>query len=227
MTLWHRAPREVYRVYGEDEYLAENDVHANEESSRADEGSQLSSATNDPSRVLDGAASEDVRTVPAYRDEGHPTVVSSRSPGSRSGRLVGLGLLIGVTVGAFALVVLNASHRPPIAPGSGVAQSARAGAASHTSAANHASDASHTSAGVPTNPEPAIHMATVPLSHARVSVRPSVRLLAHPRSRTDSPTESAPNASSIEPWQSRPSTPELPESDAAATPIDGEFDFER
>jgi hypothetical protein len=186
MTLWHRAPREVYRVYAEDEYLAQSDAHADEQT----------------------------WTPPSH---------------SRSGRLVGLGLLVGVTVGAFALVALNASQRAPMAPQSRVAQSPRVGAASRTSTANDASDASDASAGLPTNPGPAIHTATVPISHARVSVRSLARSLSHQVYRAESPTASTPIPSSMEPWQSQQSTPELPEPDVdvPATALAGEFDFER
>jgi hypothetical protein len=217
-------------VYGEDEYLAGSDAHADEQTwtPGTNEGPQVSPAADDPSRVLGGAANEDVRAAPPHRVEGHPTVVSPRPSRSRPGRLVGLGLLVGVTVGAFALVALNASHRAPMAPQSGVAQSPRVGAVSRTSTANDASDASNASAGLPTNPGP-VHPATVPISHARVSVRSLARSLSHQPSRAESPTESTPIPSSMEPWQSQQSTPELPEPDVdvPATAVAGEFDFER
>jgi hypothetical protein len=73
MSLWHRAPREVYRVYGEDEYLV-----------------------GDPVPGAEDAPAEKVTLDESF---------------SHSRRLLGLGLLAVVTVGALALVVLNASHR--------------------------------------------------------------------------------------------------------------------
>src|ERR1700684_743101 len=99
MSLWQRTPREVYRVYGEDEYLA-------------DDGQ----STGEPARARPGQA-----------DGEHGRSVGASSQSYRSqGRLIGLGLLMGVTVGAVALVVLNISHRSFAAPHQGVRQSAPA-----------------------------------------------------------------------------------------------------
>jgi hypothetical protein len=106
MTLWHRAPREVYRVYGEDEYLAEEALSAGQESppSPADEYEADRSAAVG---------------LPSHR--------------SRSGRLAGLGLLAGVTMAAFGLVALHANHRSPTASRIVVAQTTRASIAAHAS----------------------------------------------------------------------------------------------
>jgi hypothetical protein len=82
MTFWHRAPREVYRVYGEDEYLAEEH-----------DGVELP-----PGGERDGQMDR-------------PVTVSSGPSGSHAARLLGLGLLAGVTLGAVGLVVSNLSHR--------------------------------------------------------------------------------------------------------------------
>jgi hypothetical protein len=84
MTLWHRAPRAVYRVYGEEEYLAEQH---------------------------DGV--EEPPPGGADRQTGRPVIVSSAPRGSHAARLLGLGLLAGVTLGAVGLVVSNLSHRAP------------------------------------------------------------------------------------------------------------------
>jgi hypothetical protein len=195
MTLWHRAPREVYRVYGQDEYLAEDDL-------------QVGEAFSAP------PAGEEAR-------------------GSRSGRLVGLGVLVGVTVGALGLVVLNVWHQRSAAPRSVVAQSARARAAGHSSAASRvstasrASTASHVSVRVPTGAEPATHTSTRPASHVSASVRPPARPLVRSPSRGGTPTRPVSNAVSVGPWRGRLSTSELPASDAGPPTIDGEFDFER
>lgn len=87
MMPWQRALREVYRVYGEDEYLAAQDQP---------EGDQ---PRVDASEGVEG----DSRVV----------LASSISRGLRQGRLIGLGLLIGVMIGTVCLVVVNMSHRSP------------------------------------------------------------------------------------------------------------------
>ncbi|HEX4837473.1 MAG TPA: hypothetical protein VFV03_02975, partial [Solirubrobacteraceae bacterium] len=104
MTLWHRAPREVYRVYGEDEYLADD-------APSAGDGSHPTQAHE--------------------HEIDHHAAAASWSHRSRSGRLVGLGLLVGVTVSALGLVAVNTAHRPPAASRAGVTQIARAGAGHH------------------------------------------------------------------------------------------------
>jgi hypothetical protein len=189
MTFWHRAPREVYRVYGQDEYLAEDDLQVAEASSASPSG-----------------------------EEAH---------GSRSGRLVGLGVLVGVTVGALGLVMLNVSHQRSAAPRSVVAQSARARAAGRPSAVSRASTASHAFVRVPTGAEPATHTSTRPASRVPASVRPPARPLVRSPSRGGTPTRPVSNAASVGPWRGQLSTSELPASDAGAPTIDGEFDFER
>lgn len=90
MSLWRRAPRQVYRVYGEDEYLAEEHVAADTE---------FLGEAEDPRSYESGS---EIRTA------AHPT-------GSRTSRLVGVGLLLGVTVGAAGLVLSHLSHEtsPP------------------------------------------------------------------------------------------------------------------
>jgi hypothetical protein len=80
VTLWKRAPRSVYSVYGEQEYLSGGDLDAGEQ-------------------------------------ESSPAIAYEPSSASRSTRLLGLGLLVGVILSAIALVALNASH--PGAPSRG------------------------------------------------------------------------------------------------------------
>lgn len=87
MMPWQRAPREVYRVYGEDEYLAAEDRPTSER----------------PHVSASDSVEEDSRVA----------LASPASHGSGQGRLIGLGLLIGVTIGAVGLVVVNMSHRSP------------------------------------------------------------------------------------------------------------------
>src|SRR5258708_36868221 len=96
VTFWQRTPREVYSVYGEEEYLSENDAHAS------------------------GQASQPLA------EEGSPVFAGAGSRHSRSGRLLGLGMLLGVTVGALGLVAVNAS-RPPAPPANGTLRGAPPG----------------------------------------------------------------------------------------------------
>ncbi|HXC24229.1 MAG TPA: hypothetical protein VNU28_06565 [Solirubrobacteraceae bacterium] len=108
MSLWHRAPREVYRVYGEDRYLDAETAQLEEAATvERDEGGEGS------------------WSAPAH--PGDRGVSSVRSRESHAGRLVGLGLLVGVILATLALVLLNASRRhraviEPAARGVGVAE---------------------------------------------------------------------------------------------------------
>lgn len=139
MTLWRRAPREVYRVYGEDEYLGEGETHvgeqpwltAHEQSLPASLHEHLDSPSDSPPEIADR---EDVVRGNARRVDGIDRIAAiSPTRASRSVTLVAFGLLGGVTVSVLALVVLNASHRSP-AQRSEVAQSTRTLTAGDTSA---------------------------------------------------------------------------------------------
>jgi hypothetical protein len=105
VTLWHRVPRAVYSVYGEEEYLSEDGVHARGEEPSAHELGE------EPST---------------------PHLVEAPSRRSSPARLVGLGLLMGVIVSAAALVVLNVAHRPAAAS-STVSHAGSAHTATHAS----------------------------------------------------------------------------------------------
>jgi hypothetical protein len=195
MTLWQRAPREVYRVYGEDEYLAEGEVHAATES----------------------------RSVP----------VSEEAHGPRSGRLLGLGLLVGVTVGALGLVVLNVSHRGTAGSRLGVSHRAAEGAVRHTSApartspelAIHGSAAPVSRPGAPSPPmRSAVRPQQVPST--RLTTRQPVGLSLRRRSRAARPSESTPIDASVERGRLWPVMSVPTASEAAVPPADGEFGFE-
>lgn len=114
MSLWRRAPRQVYRVYGEDEYLAEEHVAADAEFLR---GAEDSRSYENGSEI---------------RAAAHPT-------GSRTPRLVGVGVLLGVTVGAAGLVLSHLSHdaSPPRVSSSGPSVLHRASGASSGSVSQH------------------------------------------------------------------------------------------
>jgi hypothetical protein len=171
MTLWRRAPREVYRVYGEDEYLSEDSIHTSEE--------ELS-----------------------------PPLVDAQAHASRAGRLIALGLLVGVTVGAIALVASNVSRQHSV-PRSDVRHSASASVAVTRWAPATAS----------ANRGPAIHVSSGGRPRARVTERPPhAAMLTKPILR---------QTPLVEPRQIWYPTAAHPESGGAPTPIDTEFDFER
>ncbi len=94
MTLWQRAPRAVYSVCGEDEYLSEDGLHA-----AGDEPGARHLGDEPGARHL-------------VEEPSTPYLAQAPLRSSSSGRLVGLGLLVGVIVSAAVLVVLNRAHRP-------------------------------------------------------------------------------------------------------------------
>jgi hypothetical protein len=106
VTLWRRAPREVYRVYGEDEYFAETGAGSvDEDTGSAEEGSVA---------------------------HGHPSIrppFEAPSPVFTPGRVLALALLTASALGALALVVLNGAppHSPHPRPGLGRVPRAIAG----------------------------------------------------------------------------------------------------
>jgi hypothetical protein len=103
MSLWHRAPREVYRVYGEDQYL-EGEIASREDATTVDLGTSVDASW--------AALDSDAPPLPP-RAEGSSSAVPS---GPHAGRMVGIGLLIGVGLATVVLVFLNASHRHKVAP---------------------------------------------------------------------------------------------------------------
>jgi hypothetical protein len=85
MSFWRRAPRQVYRVYEEDDFLA--DEHS----------------TAEPKYLREAEESG--------THENSPEFGSAASPlGSRMTRFVGVGLLLGVTVGAVGLILSHLTH---------------------------------------------------------------------------------------------------------------------
>jgi hypothetical protein len=219
MTLWRRAPREVYRVYGEDEYLAEDEPIVGE---------------------LAGTAGGD-------GDGRHFTIGRSRSPGSRSGRLIGLGLVVGVTLGVAGLVVRNVSDDTSSVPRLGAPQSTpRTPVAHSASIGMHAGSASvvRRSPGARSGVQGNNDLRGQVGSDLRAQVgermgaqgrtggirtqasishfTPSCHDLGVERSR-----ESAPRAAQAFPQQSQTSTSESPRSQTTASSIANEFDFER
>jgi hypothetical protein len=183
VTFWQRTPREVYSVYGEEEYLSENDIHAS------------------------GQASQ-----PPAEGEGSPLFTGGGSH-SRSGRLLGLGLLLGVTVGAFGLVAVNA-FRPRGAPTNGVVRGAQASAPGRPPATASARPGPAHRSQAFAVPGSATHAAAPP------RVRPS-------RSRGLDSAKEGPSSGVQAPHPIQRLETEVSSRNVSRIPIDGEFDFER
>ncbi len=204
MSLWHRAPREVYRVYGEDRYL---------EGDTAPEGvtvAQEDATAADPdSRGVASWAAFAADVAPASADTAGSS--SARPSGSHAGRMVGVGLLVGVGLATLALVFLNIAHRRGAAPepvgqgiGAGVEQGVqRATGPGRAQAIRHslnsgAVQASHSSAS-PVRP---IRVSGSTLQHrAPVGRRPDIA--AHPERALSAvlqtPGKGAPAMAAVEP----------------------------
>ena len=90
MSLWRRAPRQVYCVYGQDEYLSEA-------ASAGDTELQQHEAERD------------------FADRAPEVGVAAPGARSRGPRLIGVGLLLGAAIGAGGLVVshLHSQSSPP------------------------------------------------------------------------------------------------------------------
>jgi hypothetical protein len=112
MSFWHRAPRAVYRVYDEDEYLAGPDAHGGEQAGPGHESQGLTSGFGH----IDVGHSNDARAVPeAHAREPHD-VFTARSHRHRQGRMLALTVLCVVAASAAALVAFEVSHRSAPAP---------------------------------------------------------------------------------------------------------------
>lgn len=114
MTLWHRAPRAVYRVYDEDEYFAGTGEPSGDEPGP---GSAQDAPASGLGRI-DPALHGDLGAESAmYGTKGHREF-AALSRGHNAVRLLAIGLLVGVTVSAASLVALELlghSH-PGLAP---------------------------------------------------------------------------------------------------------------
>lgn len=206
MSLWRRAPRQVYRVYGEDEYLAEERVAADAEFPR---GAEDSHSYEERSEL--GAAT--------------PTT-ASRTP-----RLVGVGLLLGATVGAAGLVYSHLSHEasPPRVSSSGPSVLRRASGANsgsvsqHTFAAASAGSESATRSKGASTSRASASGHTVSGSVARHRVSGLVAAVRHPyRSRQST---GALTAGPL--WRSSKTAPVPSEALISFAASGGEFEFER
>lgn len=217
MTLWHRSPREVYRVYGEEEYLAGEDMRV-ELSSSWSVDDELTQAN------LDGDGREPERLA-THQGEGGPAVANPHTPARRSVRLASLGLLVGTAIGVFGLLgSRDRSARPPalrsVDPGEHQVHttsqvSPSAGASLESRSANRMSA------------QAAAHAASAPTMGLPDSERPPAR----PRSRIWSPavgsTGPAPCVISMQSWPCRSAGIEPRTFGTVTAPVDVEFSFER
>ncbi|MFZ1925432.1 MAG: hypothetical protein WAU42_04730, partial [Solirubrobacteraceae bacterium] len=116
MSLWHRAPREVYRVYGEDQYLEGETAPEGETALPED-----TTAVEPDSRRVASWTAFAADVPPALPGTaGSPSALPG---GSRAGRLAGVGLLVGVGLATLVLGFSNLSDRhgaPPDPVGQGV-----------------------------------------------------------------------------------------------------------
>jgi hypothetical protein len=182
---WQRTPREVYRVYGEDEYLSAEDR-----------------PTSEP-HLSDGDS---------IGEDSSSALVSPISRSSHLGRLIGLGLLIAVTLGAISLVVVNMSRRSP--SGLGLSRSAPARISGLPRGARIASSKA-TFDG---------QLAAKPSSGRRSLGHPLIPRAIH-RFAGGGTQKSTPLRASIAP--APPLNGQVSVSQSEASPVDGEFDFER
>jgi hypothetical protein len=109
MSLWQRAPREVYRVYGDDQYL-EGESFAEGDGAQREQTTEVApeeSTTGSWTAFAGGAPAP-----PAGNDGSSPL----RSSRSHAGRMLGFGLLVGVSLATLAVLLLNLSHRQEVAP---------------------------------------------------------------------------------------------------------------
>ncbi len=187
MMPWQRAPREVYRVYGEDEYLSAEDRPTSERP-------HVSGGDS----IGEGSSS---------------ALVSPISRGSHLGRLIGLGLLVIVTIGAISLVVVNMSRRSP-SPGLGLSRSAPARISGLPQGARIASSKA-TFDG---------QLAAKPSSGRRPLGHPLMPRTIH-RFAGRGAQKSTQLRASIAP--APPLNGQVSVSQSEASPVDGEFDFER
>lgn len=206
MSLWRRAPRQVYRVYGEDEYLSEEPEAADVEYLQKTE---------------DSVPRE---TRPEIGVEAPPT-------GSRTPRSVAIGLLLGVTIGAAGLVFSHLSHKTSSfrvgSPGSSALRPASV--ASSGSVSEHTSGEASARSGSATRSK-GRSMSRAPVSGyspsgsvGRRRVPGSVAPVQEPHRFRQSPPAWMAGA----PWRSPEATSVPSEAPGSFAASGGEFEFER
>jgi hypothetical protein len=221
MSLWHRAPREVYRVYGEDQYLEGETAPEGETALR--EGT----TTVEP----DGRGMASWTAFAADVPPASPDIAGSSSAcpsGSHTGRLIGVGLLVGVGLATLVLVFLNLTHGHGAAPGL-VGQGARVEGGqrvARAAGAGRASATAHSWSRPASTPHSSASTAIVPERRSRSTLNdeapPAGGSDPDPRaqrvwSAVPRPSGDAVSASPVV----RPSAPELPAPDPVELPALG------
>ncbi len=167
MSLWRRAPREVYRVYGEDQYLEEETAPEGQTAPEVETAAQKDSTAAEPdSRGMASWAAFAADVPPA--SAGIAGSSSARPSGSHAGRLVGVGLLGGVGLATLALVFLNMAHWRGAAPepvGRGIRAEVEQGV-EHATGPGRAQAIAHS---VNSRPVQASHSSLPPVRPIRVS----------------------------------------------------------
>ena len=232
MSLWHRAPREVYRVYGEEEYLSGEDGPAVPEESVVSSWPDTSSPRPADAEFPDhGVYAGPVGPVgPSADAEGyqsHPGLAAGRyatsSPthASRSGRIVGLGLLVGVVVITLGLIVLTVVHGSAVKPHATMRAGTDAVVNSGTSTLEGVASSDRASGpNRASSAAPAKHSAA-PAKH-RVAPPWSVKSGTHPRAHAPRIQRQASSGLPVD-----SSAPSWSPGVAAARSTEDEFDFER
>jgi hypothetical protein len=204
MSFLHRAPRQVYHVYGEDEHLAEE--HMATESEGLQEVEESGSC------------------------ERRPEIGLSPPTGSRVARLAGVGLLLGISVGAAGLVLSHLTHEasPPRRGSSGPSTVRRMPAASSGSFPRRAFG------GAPADPESASHSTGRSMSHAPVSGHASSARAAERHvsgsvaAKRERPSrQSAPTWRDGSTWRMHEAASAAFEASVSFAASGGEFEFER
>jgi hypothetical protein len=223
MSLWQRAPREVYRVYGEDEFFSEEGIDGEPPEHRIDalprahdstvhrgEGDERVSEDAPAAwGVVEGGEGAGV-DQDAHAHEAASRAYEHRSSGARS-RLVGLALLAAVTLGVGALVLLDVSRYP----------------VGHNLATADASSGVTRRAplAAPRAAPPAVHQAADPERHVRAPKSPAARPPRHNRRLAGEHEETlTPSAEQLDGQTASLRTSRPVDAVARAG---GEFDFER
>ncbi len=128
MSLWHREPRAVYRVYDEDHYLSASDTQTGEYAGvdylrgpDADDGEQVgtgreSHAPDSGSGQIDAGYVEHSGVSPATHGSDSREVFGAGPRRGRQGRVLALTVLCVVAASASGLVAFEVSHRSGSAP---------------------------------------------------------------------------------------------------------------
>lgn len=170
MSLWRRAPREVYRVYGEDQYL-EGETAPDDKTA-----GQEDTTTVEPDRRGVASWTAFAADVPPASAAGAGFRSVPRS-GSHAGRLIGVGLLVGVGLATLALVFLNVWHQRGAAPGP-LGQGARVEArqrVAYASGAGSASAIAHSGSEQGSTPGPSASSAMAPERRSRSKLNDEAR----------------------------------------------------